>query len=369
MKTFAEMKRRNHEQIVFGYDKEAGLHAIIAIHDTSLGPALGGTRMWPYKTEKEAIDDVLRLSRGMTYKAAASGLSLGGGKGVIIGDPEKDKNEVLFRAYGRLVEGLHGRFVTGEDVGIDVRDMEWMRAETTYVVGISESLGGGGDPSPVTARGVFFGLQACIEEVFGSGALRGMTVAVQGLGHVGMNLLELLNRAGAKMIVSDIRRDRVTLAEDRYKAKPVSPEAIYQVEAEIFAPCALGAIINDETIPQFKFKIIAGSANNQLADEKKHGHVLKEKGILYAPDYVINAGGLMNVANEIEGYVRERVMKQAEGIYANLKDIFAIAKEEDIPTNVASNRMAERRIERVAKLRRKFVTLPPVHYRGGRIFR
>jgi len=369
MKIFTQMTKHDHEQIVFGQDKEAGLWAIIAIHDTSLGPALGGTRMWPYETEEQALNDVLRLSRGMTYKAAATGLSLGGGKGVIIGDPDKDKSEVLFRAYGRLVEGLHGRFVTGEDVGIDVRDVEWMRTETMYVVGISEALGGGGDPSPVTARGVYFGMRACMEEVFGTSSLKGMAVAVQGLGHVGMNLLELLHGERVKSFVCDLHEDRVELAVQRFKAEPVAPEEIYDVDAEIFAPCALGAIVNDETIPRFKFKIIAGSANNQLADEKKHGSLLKEKNILYAPDYVINAGGLINVANEIEAYNRDRALRQAEGIYGTLKAVFQIAREEDIPTSLASNRMAERRIEEVSKLRRKFVTTPAVHYKGGRIFR
>lgn len=369
MKIFTEMTKRNHEQIVFGYDQEAGLRAIIAIHDTSLGPALGGTRMRPYESEEEALNDVLRLSRGMTYKAAATGLSLGGGKGVIIGDPEEDKTEILFRAYGRLVEGLHGRFVTGEDMGIDVRDVEMMRSETIYVVGISEGLGGGGDPSPVTARGVYFGMQACTEEVFGRSSLNGISAAVQGLGHVGMNLVDLLHRAGVKLFVSDVRKDRLQSAVEKFGAEPVSPEDIYGVDADIFAPCAHGGIVNDETMPRFKFKIIAGSANNQLADEEKHGRILKEKNILYAPDYVINAGGLINVANEIEGYNRERALRQAEGIYSTLKDVFNIAKQEDIAPSVASNRFAEMRIERVAKLRRKFVTLPPVHYRGGRIFR
>ncbi|MDQ7051931.1 MAG: Glu/Leu/Phe/Val dehydrogenase dimerization domain-containing protein [candidate division KSB1 bacterium] len=367
MKTFTEMMRRNHEQVVFGYDKESGLRAIIAIHNTTLGPALGGTRMWPYKSEAEALNDVLRLSRGMTYKAAVAGLNLGGGKGVIIGDPQTDKNEILFRAYGRLVEGLGGRYITAEDVGTDVRDMEWVRAETTFVTGISEALGGSGDPSPVTARGVYHGMKACTEEVFGTDRLKGLRVALQGLGHVGMHLAEFLHKEGAKLYVTDIHQDRVRAAVERFGAEAVEPDKIYEVEAEIFAPCALGAIINDETLAKFKFKIIAGAANNQLQDEKKHGQAVKELGILYAPDYVINAGGLINVANEIEGYNRERALTQAEGIYYNVKKVLQVAKDEDIPTHVAANRIAERRIEEVGRLRRKFITARPLRYRGGRI--
>ncbi len=299
MKIFPEMKEHNHEQIVFGYDKDAGLRAIIAIHNTALGPALGGTRMWSYENEEQALNDALRLSRGMTYKAAAAGLNLGGGKGVIIGDPDKDKSEILFRAYGRLVEGLHGRFITGEDVGIGVRDVEFMGTETNYVVGISESLGGGGDPSPVTAHGVYYGMKACTEEVFGRSSLEGMRVAIQGLGHVGIHLAELLYNDKVKLFVTDLHEDRVEVAVAKFNATAIPAGDIYAVDAEIFAPCALGAIINEDTISKFKFKIIAGSANNMLAEEKKHGQMLKERDILYAPDYVINAGGLINVANEI----------------------------------------------------------------------
>lgn len=368
MEVFTGMTEHNHEQVVFGYDKEAGLKAIIAIHNTTLGPALGGTRMWPYKSEQEALRDVLRLSRGMTYKAAVAGLNLGGGKAVIIGDPERDKNEILFRAFGRLVEGLHGRYVTAEDVGVSVRDVEWMRSETQYVVGISESLHGSGDPSPVTARGVHYGIKACMEEVFGSSVLRGVRVAIQGLGHVGVSLAEMLHREGAKLIVSDLHENRVKEVVDKYKATAVHADEIYAVDAEIFAPCALGGVVNDSTLPQFNFKIIAGAANNQLEDGRKHNLALKEKDILYAPDYVINAGGLINVANEIEGYNRDRAMTQVENIYHILKDVFRVAKTEDIPTNIASNRIAEDRIKAIAQLRRKFVSKPVGAYKHGRVF-
>ncbi|MGH7495357.1 MAG: Glu/Leu/Phe/Val dehydrogenase dimerization domain-containing protein [bacterium] len=297
MKTIEMMAEHNHEEVVFCYDKDAGLRAIIAIHDTTLGPSLGGTRMWPYQTEDEALQDVLRLSRGMTYKAAAAGLNLGGGKAVIIGDPQSQKSEMLFRAFGRFVEGLAGRYITAEDVGTEVRDMEWVRMETQWVTGISEALGGSGDPSPVTA---------------------------------------------------------------------VEPDRIFDVETDVFAPCALGAIINDETIPRLKCKIIAGGANNQLNNEKRHGKILKEKNIVYAPDYVINAGGLINVANEIEGYNREKALKQAEEIYPIVKEIFEIARQEDVPTNVASDRLAERRIEQIAKLKRMHLIRTPKHIRGKR---
>ncbi|MCA9740791.1 Glu/Leu/Phe/Val dehydrogenase [candidate division KSB1 bacterium] len=354
MQTFDEMIRRNHEQVVVGYDRETGLKAIIAIHDTTLGPALGGTRMWNYVSEDDALKDVIRLSRGMTYKAAVSGLNLGGGKGVIIGNPKTDKNEILFRAYGRLVNSLGGLYITAEDVGTSVRDMEWVRTETPFVTGISEALGGSGDPSPVTARGVYNGMKACTEEAFGTTSLKDMRVAVQGVGHVGYYLCELLHMEGAKLFITDIDQESLAIAAQKFGATIVKPEEIYGVDADIFAPCALGAILNEETIPQFKFKIVAGAANNQLKIEAENGPQLIDRGILYAPDYVINAGGLINVANEIEGYNRQRALSQADGIYDILKNVIKVSKEENIPTYVASNRIAERRIEQVGRLRRKF---------------
>ncbi|MDP2885814.1 MAG: Glu/Leu/Phe/Val dehydrogenase dimerization domain-containing protein [Ignavibacteria bacterium] len=368
MKVLSEMMTFNHEQIVFGNDRDTGLRAIIAIHDTTLGPAIGGTRMWPYKTEDEALGDVLRLSRGMTYKAAAAGLNLGGAKGVIIGDPEKDKNEFLLRAYARLIEGLHGRFITGEDVGISVGDVEWMTAETSSVVGISEALGGSGDPSAATALGVFRGIQACSEEVFDTTSLDGIKVAIQGLGKVGMHLAELLHHEHAKLIVADLDRHRVKLAVGKFEALEVAPEQIYGVDADIFSPCALGAIINDKTMPLFKVGIVAGAANNQLEDEAKHGQVLKKKGILYAPDFVINAGGLINVADEISGYNRERALVKVENIYSVLKEVMRVANKENITTGMAAARMAERRLDQAAKLRRRFVYTPSACYRGTKIF-
>ncbi len=366
MKVFNAMKEYNHEEIVFCQDRDTGLRAIIAIHDTTLGPALGGTRMWPYKSEEEALQDVLRLARGMTYKSAAAGLNFGGGKAVIIGDPQRDKNEMVFRSFGRFVQGFNGRFITGEDVGVEVRDMEWVRMETPWVLGISEALGGSGDPSPVTARGVYYGLKACCEAVFGTPSLRERRVAVQGVGHVGYHLTELLRKEGAMLFVTDIRDERVVRCVRELGVEGVAPEKIYDVEAEIFAPCALGAIINNETIPRLKVKIIAGGANNQLADEHLHGRMLMERKILYAPDYVINAGGLINVANEIEGYHRDKAIKEAEGIYNILKRIIAIARQENIPTCEASNRLAEHRLEQVAKLKRMHVLSRPRQIRGER---
>ncbi len=366
MRLFESMSEYNHEEVVFCHDRDSGLRAIIAIHDTTLGPSLGGTRMWPYKTEEEALHDVLRLSRGMTYKAAAAGLNLGGGKAVIIGDPATDKDEMRFRAFGRFVEGLAGRYITAEDVGTDVHDMEWVRMETQWVTGISEALGGSGDPSPVTARGVYHGIKAAAEEVFGTSSLRGRKVAIQGAGHVGYFLADFLTKEGAKVFIADIKPARVQRAVDEFGATAVEADKIYDVDADIFAPCALGAIINDQTIPRFRFRLIAGGANNQLEDEKRHGKILMEKNILYAPDYVINAGGLINVANEIEGYNREKALKDAEGIYHILREIFAIAQKERVPTNVASDRLAERRIEQVGKLKRMHVIRPPRQFRSQR---
>ncbi|MBS1271112.1 MAG: Leucine dehydrogenase [Candidatus Marinimicrobia bacterium] len=351
MGIFDLMNRREHEQVVFCSDPAVGLKAIIAIHNTTLGPALGGTRMWAYDSEEEALQDVLRLSRGMTYKAAAAGLNLGGGKAVIIGDPKTMKTETLFRSFGRFVEGLGGRYITAEDVGTSVKDMEWVRYETNYVTGIDEALGGGGDPSPVTALGTFYGIKAAAKKRWGNENLAGKTVAIQGVGHVGYYLAKDLHEAGANLIVTDIDENRVKRVVDEFSAKAVGKDEIYEADAEIFAPCALGGIINNDTIPKFKFEIIAGAANNQLKNEEVHGEVLRKQDILYAPDYVINAGGLINVANEIEGYHRERALTQAKGIYDILLKVFDIAEEQGTPTYQASNHLAEQRIKKVGHLK------------------
>jgi len=352
MDIFDRLTSKKHEQLVFCNDEVSGLRAIIAIHDTTLGPALGGTRMWPFKSEEEAIVDVLRLSRGMTFKSAAAGLNLGGGKAVIIGDPKKHKSEALFRAYGRFIEGLGGRYITAEDVGTDVQCMEWVRQETSYVTGISRALGGSGDPSPVTARGVYMGMKACAKVRWGSDSLEGRKVAVQGVGAVGRYLVDHLCEAGAQVFVCDINQDNLRITKENNSGiEIVDPDTIYGLDVDIFAPCALGAVINDETIPQFKCEIIAGSSNNVLHREKIHARMLMDRNITYAPDYVINAGGLINVANELEGYNQERALKQAENIYEILLRIFETAEREDIPANQAAANFALRRIHEIGKIR------------------
>ena len=348
---FDALDSREHEQLVFCSNPYSNLRAVIAIHDTTLGPALGGARMWKYAAEEDAVRDALRLSRGMTYKAAVAGLNLGGGKAVIIGDPNKDKTEAMFRTYGRFVEGLAGRYITAEDVGTDVRDMEFVRMETKYVTGIDKAHGGSGDPSPVTAFGVYVGMKAAMKELTGNDSLNGKKVAVQGAGHVAGYVAEHLTREGAIVYITDIFEKKARAVADRTKATFVEPEKIYDVEADIFCPCALGAIINDETIPRLKVKIIAGGANNQLADEKKHSRELIRRGILYTPVYALNAGGLINVANELDGYSRERALKQAEGIYDTIQKIFAIAREQNIPTCEASDHLAEERIHGMSRIR------------------
>ncbi|MEB2299688.1 leucine dehydrogenase [Lysinibacillus xylanilyticus] len=354
MEIFKYMEKYDYEQLVFCQDEASGLKAIIAIHDTTLGPALGGARMWTYASEENAIEDALRLARGMTYKNAAAGLNLGGGKTVIIGDPFKDKNEEMFRALGRFIQGLNGRYITAEDVGTTVTDMDLMHEETNYVTGISPAFGSSGNPSPVTAYGVYLGMKAAAKEAFGSDSLEGRTISVQGLGNVAYKLCEYLHNDGAKLVVTDINQAAIDRVVNDFDATAVAPEEIYSQEVDIFSPCALGAILNDETIPQLKAKVIAGSANNQLQDSR-HGDHLHELGIVYAPDYVINAGGVINVADELYGYNRERAMKRVEGIYDSIEKIFAISKRDGIPTYVAANRLAEERIARVSKSRSQFL--------------
>ena len=354
MEIFKYMEKYDYEQLIMCQDKESGLKAIIAIHDTTLGPALGGCRMWTYASEEQAIEDALRLARGMTYKNAAAGLNLGGGKTVIIGDPFKDKNEEMFRALGRFIQGLNGRYITAEDVGTTVFDMDIIHEETNYVTGISPAFGSSGNPSPVTAYGVYLGMKAAVKEVYGEESLEGKRVSVQGLGNVAYTLCEYLHKDGAQLIVTDINEKAVARVVENFGATAVAPDDIYKQDVDVFAPCALGAIINDDTIPQLKAQVVAGSANNQL-QESRHGQILHEKGILYAPDYVINAGGVINVADELYGYNHDRAMKRVETIYESLTKIFAISKEEDIPTYMAANRLAEQRIARVAKSRSQFL--------------
>ena len=354
MEIFKYLETYDYEQVVFCQDKQSGLKAIIAIHDTTLGPALGGTRMWTYESEEAAIEDALRLARGMTYKNAAAGLNLGGGKTVIIGDPRKDKNEEMFRAFGRYIQGLNGRYITAEDVGTTVADMDLIHEETDYVTGISPAFGSSGNPSPVTAYGVYRGMKAAAKAAFDTDSLEGKVIAIQGVGNVAYNLCRHLHEEGAQLIVTDINKEAVQRAVEEFGARAVEPNEIYGVECDIYAPCALGAVINDQTIPQLKAKVIAGAANNQLK-ETRHGDIIHEMGIIYAPDYVINAGGVINVADELYGYNRERAMKKVEQLYSSIEIVIEISNRDGIPTYLAADRMVEERIERMHNSRSQFL--------------
>ncbi|MDA0230554.1 MAG: amino acid dehydrogenase [Proteobacteria bacterium] len=330
-----------HEQVIFCTDAESGLRAIIAIHDTSLGPALGGCRMWPYRTENEAIVDVLRLSRAMSFKNALAKLSTGGGKSVIIGDPERDKSDALFHAFGRFVENLGGRYIVAEDVGTTVEDMNQIRRQTSHVMGFSAREGSSGDPSPVTAYGVFCGLRAAVEFRFGRDDLSGLRVAVQGIGHVGYQLCKYLHEAGAKLLVSDINRAAVARAEADFGARAIDGTDIYSQDVDVFAPCALGAELNSRTIPQLRAQVVAGAANNQL-ECAEDGSKLAARNILYAPDYVINAGGVINLSYERESrYERDKAMAHTARIYDIAMEIFGRAKREGRPTNEIADNMAQ----------------------------
>ena len=355
MLSFERLYKDGHEEVVFFSDPSCNLKAIVAIHDTTLGPALGGTRMWPYASEEEALEDVLRLSRGMTYKASVSGLNLGGGKAVIIGDPKKDKSEALFRSYGRFLESLNGRYISAEDVNISVQDIEHCFTETNYVVGVAETHGGSGNPSPYTARGVFRGLEAAVTKVYGDRCVKGKTVALQGAGSVGCHLGQLLEEHGAKVVFTDINEANIARFKEMVpSATFVGVDEIYDVDCDIYAPCALGATINDDTIKRLKCKIVAGAANNQLA-ENRHGDMLKEMGILYAPDYLINAGGLMNVSIEFEGWSDDKASRMVDSIYDTTLEIFKISEEQNIPVYQATDVLAEARITSIKKIQGKYL--------------
>lgn len=348
---FQLMQELEHEQVVICNDPHSKLKAIIAIHNTTLGPALGGTRMWNYVSDDDAMIDALRLSRGMTYKAAISGLNLGGGKAVIIGDPSL-KSEALWRRYGKFVNSLNGKYITAEDVNTSAADMEFIHLETKHVTGIPEYMGGSGDPSPFTAYGVFVGMKACAHKHWGNDSLQGKTVLVQGVGHVGQYLVGHLTEAGAKVYITDINEARVKETTDKYKVEFVTPDKMLDLPLDIYAPCALGATINDDTLSKLNCPIIAGAANNQLAVEKIHGQQLIEKGILYAPDFLINAGGLVNVAAEAGGaYNREKVTKDVEKIYNRILDIFSMSETEKMTTQEAAIRIAQKRIDDVAHVK------------------
>lgn len=346
----AQMMLNNHEQIVFCNDNATGLKAIIAIHNTVLGPSLGGTRMWNYNNEMEALNDVLRLSRGMTYKSSVAGLNLGGGKAVIIGDAKKVKSEALLRRFGKFVDSLGGKYITAEDVAMSSRDMEIINMETEYVSGLPENMGGSGDPSPVTAYGVYVSMKASAKETWGSDSLSGKKVLVQGIGHVGEVLVDHLTKDGAKVYINDISEERVRSVASKYKAEFVAADKMFDLDIDVYAPCALGATVNDDTLARLKCKIICGAANNQLANEAEHGVAVGKKGILYAPDFVVNAGGIINVYYELEGYNRERALAHAEKIYDTTFNLFQLAKKEGIPTYLAANRLGEQRIESIARI-------------------
>ncbi|MAX81082.1 MAG: leucine dehydrogenase [Crocinitomicaceae bacterium] len=348
----AQMFELGHEQVVFCNDKATGLRAIIGIHNTVLGPALGGTRMWNYASEEEALRDVMRLSRGMTYKAAVSGLNLGGGKAVIIGDARTQKNEALMRRFGKFVDSLAGKYITAEDVGMTTLDMEYIHNETEHVVGIPETLGGGGDPSPVTAYGVYMGMKASAKQAWGNDLLNGKKIVVQGVGNVGSHLIDYAIKEGAKVWVSDIFEDKIKAITDKYPGvKVLQPHEIFDAEMDIYAPCALGATLNDDTINRLKCQVVSGAANNQLLDEEKHGNLLVEKGIFYAPDFLINAGGVINCFAELEGYNRERAIAKTEHIYDTTLNIYKLAADQGINTNRAAMQLAEKRISDIGKVK------------------
>lgn len=351
MSIFNHPEFDDHEQIVFCRDPAAGLDAIIAIHNSNRGPALGGCRMWPYANEGEALTDVLRLSRGMTYKSALANLELGGGKSVILGDPRHNKTPALMRAMGRLIDSLGGRYIAAEDSGTGVPDLKLMAEVTQHVAGVSEKEGPdgqirSGDPSPATAYGVFVGLRAAVKHSIGTEDLGGLKVAVQGIGSVGLHLGRYLHQAGAQLWVTDIYPDQVQRAVDKFQATAVGVDEIYALDVDVFAPCALGAILNDETIPQLQAKVVAGAANNQLA-EPHHGQKLLDRSILYAPDYAINAGGIIDIANDRLGFDRDRLIRQLDGIHDTLTIIFQRSAETRIPTNVIADRLAEERFSKM----------------------
>lgn len=354
---FKEMDNHDVEQIIFNYDKATGLKSIVAINDTTIGPALGGCRMWDYASQEEALMDAIRLSQGMTYKCSVAGTNFGGGKTVILGDPKTEKNETLFRALGRFIQMLNGRYYTGTDVGTTGQDFVYASQESDYFVGLPEEYGGSGDTAIPTAYGIYKGIKASAKSAFDSDDLKGLTIAIQGAGKVGGLLVGYLLKEEAKIKICDVVEDNLNALKEKHpEVEIVDPDTIYEEECHIFAPCALGAVINDQTIPKFKCKAIAGSANNQLA-EPRHGKMLHERGILYAPDFVINSGGLIQVADELEmdDNNHDRVMHKTENIYKILLDIFKVSKVNNMPTYEAANRLAQDRIETIGQIKRKFV--------------
>ncbi len=342
MKILNQMTLQRHEQVNFFHDPETNLKAIVAIHNTELGPSLGGCRMMEYTSEENALFDVLRLSKGMTYKSAIAGLKLGGGKSVIIGDSKKDKTDDLLEKFGEFVDSLGGRYITAEDMGMAVKDMEIIKRKTDYVTGLSEDLGGSGDPSEVTSYGTYIGILSAVDFKLKKSDLNGLSIAVQGLGNVGMKLIEYLIKHDIKLYVSDIDKKKIDFCVSKYGAIEVAEKDIYDLNVDIYSPCAIGATINDSTIDRINCKIIAGAANNVLKDCKKHGEILFKKNILYAPDYVINAGGVINIYKEIGNYNKDDVFHQTEKIYDSLTNIFIESSNKNKPTNIISDYLAEK---------------------------
>jgi leucine dehydrogenase len=357
---YTEIPIPGYEKVVMAEDASIGFKSIIAVHDTTLGPALGGLRMWPYESEIQALTDVLRLSRGMTYKSAVARTGLGGGKSVIFGDPKKDKKPAVFRAMGEFVESFGGRYITAEDVGTSVEDMKWIREKTNWVTGRDHNDGGSGDPSPFTALGVFLGLKACVEETLKKKSLKGVKVGIQGVGHVGLYLGRLLKEAGCELVLCDVDAQKLEVVAKELGARTCAPDAIYSQEVDVYAPCALGATVNDRTIPLLRCKVIAGGANNVLQDPR-HGLALLERGIAYAPDYVINAGGVINVSFELVpgGYDEKKSRRKVEGIYETLKQILRIARDEEITTAKAADRLAEEILSEGKRRKEKGVKAKP----------
>lgn len=350
MGVFDAIGDRGHEEVVFGSDPESGLQAIIAIHSTALGPALGGTRFYPYTSEAEALEDVLRLSQGMSLKAAAAGLDLGGGKAVIIGDHRKLKSERLWRAFGRVVDSLQGRYITAEDVGTDAQDMELIRRETRWVVGVPVEEGGSGDPSPATARGLMAAMRATARFLWGDEDLSGKRVAVLGVGKVGTDLVRRLHENGCKITVADVYPPSLERVRNEYGVEVVEPDEVFDVECDIFAPCSLGGVLNEETIPRLRTQAVVGPANNQLATEEDDDR-LNARDILYTPDFVVNAGGLINVNEEIRGYTTEKAAAHIDRIYDNTLQVLEASRERGTTPHRTAVTLAEERIQSIGNLR------------------
>ena len=355
MDIFELMKKNGHEQILFNFDKETGMKSIIAIYDSTLGQTFGGTRMVNYASMEDALKDAMRLSKAMTYKCAAADEDKGGAKAVIWGDPKKDKNEAFLRAFGRFVEMLKGRFVTGADLNLNAMDGSIMGRESRYILAKPREEGSSGSTGPITAFGIYVGLKACAKFIWGNENLQGKKIAVQGLGAVGEPLLGYLKEGGLEVMATDMNEETLQRLQPQYGFKKVNPDEIYDVECDILCPCAIGSILNDQTIPKLKCKIVAGSANNQLEDEERHSRMLEERSILYAPDYIINAGGVIQVIDEIQGYNPERVKMKTERVYGRLLHIFEMAKKEGILPLEAANRYAESRIREIQKVKRLYV--------------